>query len=253
MVEDTDGASQLAGALNCSGGVFDVEWLWPVTVSETIAVGNDTVLTVRGEGDEPALVDGANQIRGVVVHGGILHLSNVTVTNALGFTGGAIDAYFADITLMSCVFVSNNATYEGGAVSAQSSTVRLLGDTRFSTNTAVDGEAICAWHDASITVDKFALFEGNEAGKEEGAIFIYDLSDITINGGEFVGNRAAFGGAASLHNYPTMVVRGDTVFANNTAIATGGAVYAGNKNLIAIDGNFVWERNSADYGARHSP
>ena len=77
-VDDTSAATQLAEALNCSGGSFDVEWVGLVEITQPIRVMNGTTLTVSGAPDGSSIIDGANEtshfevsqsrVEGVILH-----------------------------------------------------------------------------------------------------------------------------------------------------------------------------------------
>ena len=93
IVEDTEGANQLAEAVNCSGGSFDVEWVGSVKLETAIRVLDGTTLSVTGAFDGSSRIDGFNETSLFDVIGGNLHLSKLTMVNGtcLLYTSDAAD------------------------------------------------------------------------------------------------------------------------------------------------------------------
>ena|GEM_PF-6507586 len=134
----------------------------------------------------------------------------------------------------------------GAGIYATNTTLNL-DDVAFINNSATYGGAICTYYtDLNITN---AIFEGNTAETEGGAIWHYGSTnkvtgkEFSITETEFVNNTAKiFGGAIYLKSTPVNVTTIDSsTFASNSAVY-GGALYQISGNL-AITGNTKFTAN----------
>ena len=269
LVEDTAGALQLAEALNCSIGSFDVEWVGRVVVEETILVSEGTSLMISGANDSTSYVNGAGKTTLFEVNGGTLSLYRLALINGAGNRGGAIYATDSVITATRCTISNNTAEYggatflegsvfafthssltgntaygDGGAMYSGSSNVTLAGNVRFESNTASSGGALYLVDSSIATVTGNSVsFAWNTAAAYGGG-FCAERSTVKVSGNaEFVGNIAEFGGATYTYSC-SLFFDGDGRFVNNLASDSGGAV-SSDYSHIGIAGTVVWENNSA--------
>jgi hypothetical protein len=175
---------------------------------------------------------------------------NCTFQNNVGLTGGAVGISGAtgaqvNPSFTDCSFTGNTATSMGGAVyitAASASVVNVtLTNCTFANNTAFNVGNIVAKGGAvanaplgagsriNLTVNN-NLFMNNTSEEDGAGIWNYarttSIINVTVNGGEFVGNSARHG--AAIHNWAqgatsTVVVNG-AMFNNNAAMSIGGAV-----------------------------
>lgn len=216
VVQDTAGALQLAEAINCSSGTFDVDWVGSVTVKETIRVSNGTALFVVGTADGSSLVDGAGDTVLFEVSGGTLSLSGLSVNNGAGSDGGAIYATDSVLTVEKCTFSDNYAGDDGGAVYLYNSTLEATEST----------------------------FASNFANDSAGAMFAFS-SALTLKRSTFADNYAnGDGGAVHLYN-ATLEATG-SISTSNSAKEKGGAIDAREGSMLTLDGCF-FSNNYADH------
>ena len=193
---------------------------------------------------------------------GSTFISNRALT---GDGGGAIYATgSASVGVTGSQFTTNRTRNEGGAILSDG--LLILSNTTFDGNTALDGisqgGAVAARAGADIDDSTFlnnsadtgggvycadsleltgVLFDGNRAVGEalgDGGAGVYCAgTDITVEGGEFVGNRAfgvrGVGGGVFL-NGGSLVVSGGTVFRLNRAQRGGGAIDVQGDALVTI-------------------
>lgn len=269
MVEDTAGALQLAEALKCPGGSFDVEWVGIVVVEEVIKVMEGTALTISGVEDLSSSVDGAGRTALFEVDRGTLNMYRLALVNGAGIRGGTIYATDSIITADTCT-ISNSTAEHGGAAFFESS-VSAITHTSFTGNTASGDGGAMHVGSSNVTLGGSVRFEGNIASSG-GALYLVDgsiatvtannasfaLNTATLDGGslwaqestvhvsgqaEFGGNVAEFGGAAYVDNC-SLFFDGDVRFVNNVAIDSGGAI-SGEHSVIDITGAVAFEKNSA--------
>ena len=107
VVENTEDASALSRATNCTGGTFGVRWTGPINIIDTISIHGDTKLTITGF--ENAVVDGGYSSHFLDVVGGEVHLRDIQVENCLGSLGGAIHSESSIVTCHGTNFSSNTA------------------------------------------------------------------------------------------------------------------------------------------------
>lgn len=115
-ISNASQANELAEALACSESAqFIVSWNGKVELECTLAIGNDSTLTIMGV--EDAVIAGGGELRLFSVSGSSLNLNNTALEGgwAQDGNGGAI---FADsnsnLTLHSCNLVDSSANFEGG-------------------------------------------------------------------------------------------------------------------------------------------
>ncbi|CAN0122023.1 unnamed protein product [Ectocarpus sp. 6 AP-2014] len=217
VVESSTQAQALAAAVNCSGGLFEVEWRGRVVVGEPFYVVDGTVLTISGA-DSSAVVEGNASTRMFTVVNADLYLSHVNVSYGSSTTGGAIAAARSSLTLNGTNFVGNTASAYGGAIYvSDGSSVYCVGST----------------------------FSGNEAGIDGGAMYVTG-SSVVSGGGTWVNNTAGdSGGALRIQSGSSASWGEESMFGNNTAGRAGGAVSIDNGSGVSWSGPNDLFSNSA--------
>lgn len=248
VVETSAQAQDLAAAVNCSGGLFEVEWRGSVIVRESIYVADGTVLSVSGDGAN-AVVDGNSTTRLFTVVNAALHVSGVNISFGASSVGGAIAAAGSTVTLNRTSFVGNSATAgSGGAVYVSNgSSLSCAGGGTFAGNwAALDGGALYATD--SSTVSCGGSWVNNVAGDSGGAVGVYQLSSMSWNGeASFYHNSAGRnGGAMSIYNRSSVSwTGGRTSFLYNSGVYNGGGLVA-TRSYVSWTGSTDFVGNSAD-------
>ena len=255
IVENTTGATNLADAIMCSGGNFEVEWRGHVPITTTIHVVNRTVLYINGGSDANA--DGGGTIQMFLVANGSLHLSDLIISNGNGPEGGAITAHEgSQIYAERVMFNSNNAQILGGAVYAAFSTVDLI-STTFDGNSASDGGAIYLRRSVVIGSGSTS-FDGNNASRNGGALYIGLRSHVGLNmdplvyehvrnyTNELSSSTSTVWFTDSTTDWTVVEPSGEIVFRNNIAGESGGAIFATDDSKISAYGNTSFTLNRAD-------
>lgn len=228
VVSDTNEATQLAEAVNCSDGYFFVYWIGEVKLDGIIEVGANTTLEIAGAENGSSFIDGSGHTGLFQTTGGILHLHDLTLTNGTNDRGGAISAWHgSEVKITNCTFIGNNAS-RGGAIFGKETTVRLLGNTSFDTNRAgIEGGGIFG-EILSVFFEGRTVVKGNEAGLRGGGVqawsggSYFEVSGIVF----FERNKSSVGGGLVVGIGTEFMVFGKLVFDSNTAISIGGGMYS---------------------------
>ena len=254
-VESTSDIVMLADTILCSHGDFEVEWRGHVRVNTTISVVNGTNLRIYGNSE--AIVDGGGTNQILLVINGSLHLSNLRIENGTGAKGGAIiAAASSEVHTENVIFSSNTAHDVGGAIYAHFSTL-LFTSTTFNDNNAFAGGALFL-RDSLVHGSGYMEFISNNAGGNGGALYITSNSYVGWNMmPSVVETRANYTGYSSSYIYYYSYTDiewipvdhdAETVFENNIAGGSGGAMYASDNCEIIWTGSTSLERNTAQYG-----
>ncbi|CAM9191106.1 unnamed protein product [Ectocarpus sp. 13 AM-2016] len=246
VVETSEHAQALAAAVNCSGGLFEVEWKGNAVVNDTIFVGDGTVLTVAGA-DSNAVIDGNAGTRLFTVVNAALHVSGVNISSGASVAGGAVAAAGSTLTFDRANFVGNGATAFGGAVYVSDGSIAsCVGAVTFANNSAgIDGGALYA-RDGS-TISCGASWLNNVAGDVGGAIRAQGGSTISWEEeSSFAYNTAGrAAGALSVNNESSVSWNAATSFDSNTAGLLGGALHVTGGSSISWSEVTTFVRNSA--------
>ena len=146
--------------------------------------------------------------------GSNVSLQGVTVSNL----HNAVSAVDATLSIDNCTFKDNKNVNDGGAIYARNTVFSATGSN---------------------------LFEGNTAGRNGGAISLYDVKkDIILENMTFV-NNASYqgdwgngGGAIFMHGSGNLDVKESNVFENNYSKASGGAILFAGKDM-KINGTYT--------------
>ena len=204
---------------NCPGGLFRVDWNGHVTVEITINVSAGTSLTINGGKQFDAIVDGGGVTQLFHLENAALTLTNITLINGHGESGGAIHAQDgSQVHLDGMMIFANNFAASGGAIRIENgSTLSLDGHTTFANNTA-NGD--------------LSIADGGALWCRESNIF---SSGTTV----FVNNSARHGGAAKIGWSSMAYWHGNTSFINNRAKTYGGGLFEIADTLVQFHGTTV--------------
>eukprot|EP00752_Nemacystus_decipiens_P012610 g11167.t2 len=232
---------------NCSGGVFNVEWIGHVEFPETIYVTDGTVLNIVGAG-AGAVADGAANKRFLNVFNATVRVSGLRVQNCAAVTsGGAIWAEASVLNFNDTAWSGNVARDSGGAVAVfNSSGVSWGGQTALYNNSAFSGGAILVMGSSDVSWSGDMAWSNNSADYSGGAIFVMGSSDVSLGGDlTWFNNKAQFGGAVVIYNCSGVSWSGEATWSNNSADLSGGAVYVGDSSDVSWRGDTLWSNNTA--------
>lgn len=272
VVEDTAGATELARAINCTGGAFHVEWWGHVAVSQTIWVSGGTALNITGVGvvgASLAVADGGGEARIFGVANASLHLDGMVLTNGHAIVGGAIFVALGTAMFGGQVsFVNNSADEHGGALFLDEGRVSWDGDVTFANNSCSwDGGAILVRHghvswagNTTFIGNRIHSFGHNGGYSFGGAVYALLRSTVSWTGRtRFVDNRVdpedvsrdvivCNGGAVAVGSNSSASWNGSTTFENNGASFCGGALHANDTGSFSWTGETVFAENRAGSG-----
>lgn len=136
VVEDSMGALDLARAINCTGGIFEVEWRGYVEFPETIYILNGTVMTISGT--EDSIANGGDMHKFLSVDNAFVNISGLQIENcASNDSGGAIFATRSTLIFYNTSFSNNVVNDEyGGALYLSGYDASWKGGTKFIGNYA---------------------------------------------------------------------------------------------------------------------
>ncbi len=228
---------------DCSPGVPNVE--------DTIEFSVEGVIVLTGQ--LPAVVDdlvidGGDGIRidgdgrGIfrVELGASLRLEQLELIGGEAGSGGAVSVQSGSLEVSESLLANNQAQIGGGAIYVNDGTLDVQGS-HFVGNRAISGGAIYIL-DGTASVSN-SLFQANEASDGGGGI-ISILAPLSVLGGEFNENSAAFAGGAIIVQSPLTIQ--DTDFHANTA-ETGGALFAIEGSGIQIDGASFTNNSASEF------
>ena len=237
-ISNTADATALAAALDCSGGMFYVEWNGEIVVDQAITVLEGTLLNVTGASSE-AGVDGRGATRAFTVVSASLFLKNMRISNGDSPVGGAIAGTRSEIVLDQAHFLNNSANLGGALYVDYASVVSLSGETLFENNTAFDGGgAMYVSGGSAISWVGRTAFDDNDGG----ALFVTDGSDVRWSGETwFSRNDRSNGGALYVQDGSRVSWSAPTFFDSNTGSSTA---YATNGSTVS------WSGSTDFYGKR---
>ena len=277
LVETPAEVKEMAEAVNCAEGSFDVEWRGDIVVTQTIRVVDGTVLKITGVGSSPT-INGGGAFRIFTVVNASLHLDGVMVKNGKANSGGAIAASGSILNLNHTVFYGNIAVIYGGAVEVSggssvfsrestflnntagsggamymtgASSAFWTGKTTFSNNVAERGGALHVGRRSSVSWAGVTVFFGNVASFLGGALQVTDSSSASWSGAmSFIKNSAdTYAGAVYVSGKGSISWNGSTTFLNNSALrSTGGALLAIENSNVSWSGLTTFSNNSAKDG-----
>lgn len=172
-----------------------------------------------------------------------LTLNDLTLTNGKNdyYSGGAVYAYGATLTINNCVISGNEVGGSGGGVFATYSDVTISGST-ISNNKSYSGGGIYAGY-GNITIVNSTI-SGNEVVDNVGGGAYLSAAVIVLNG-VTVQNNKAYSGAGLMIDYSNMTLSDSDLTGNETVgKGDGGGLYFfdsnGSLNDMRISGNSAY-------------
>jgi predicted outer membrane repeat protein len=234
-------------------------------------------LTLKGAKAATTIVDGTNTSNVFTVGAGIsLTLSNLTIKNGVGYSGGGGVDNSGTLTVTNSFFYVNTALSGGAILNTGKATISKTSfsgnspyffghsascgaidnrstmtitastfDTNYANNNFTAGGAICNGGTLTITGSTFSnnASEGNNGGYG-GAIFNY-AGTLTVTNSTFSANSATTSGGAIYSQGGTVQVSNST-FGNNPENIGGGGALSNAGSSILIQNSIV--ANSANGG-----
>jgi predicted outer membrane repeat protein len=221
--------------------------------------GFNSILTVSSSSIESSYAGGGGG--GISLNQGTLFVDDSRFfSNGAENDGGAVQAWFSDVTIGGSDFYSNNTFSNassgggGGAVTLLATVIEVRDSTFYNNGSARQGGAVQA---VSSTLAYFydTRFEYN-TGSSGGAVYLDFATSVNCDRCSFSDNVSFTGGGAILST-GTVLARNSTFYYNHTGarggavMAVQGAVYLANATLAANvnlnDGNagqIAWDGNT---------
>jgi predicted outer membrane repeat protein len=188
-------------------------------------------LTLNGAKAATTIVDGTNTVNVFTVGTGIsLTLSNLTIKNGVGYSGGGGVDNSGTLTVNQSNFYTNTAL-SGGAIlntgTATISSTTFSGNSPYFFGHSASCGAIDNRSSMTVTASTFVNNYANNNNTSGGAIC--NGGTLTITGSTFStnssqGNIGGYGGA--IYGYAGTLAITNSTFSQNSATTSGGAIYS---------------------------
>jgi predicted outer membrane repeat protein len=188
-------------------------------------------LTLNGAKAATTIIDGTNSANVFTVGAGIsLTLSNLTIENGVGYTGGGGVNNSGTLTVNKSNFYTNTALSGGAILNTGTATIS---NTTFSGNSPYffGHSASCGAVDnrstMTITTSTFFNNYANNNTTSGGAICnggTLTITGSTFNTNQSLGNNGGYGGA--IYHYAGTLSVTNSTFSQNSATTSGGAIYS---------------------------
>jgi len=214
-----------------------------------LRISDDTVVTVRN-----AVFDGCvGDDNGIAIqarHDAVLMVTDTTIRGSDAYSGrdGAVKVQDDARGDFARVVFENNHSDNGAAIYYTSPTPWTLEDVTFAGNTAEASGGAVYWSPleepkkATATWTNVA-FEGNQAGEAGGAVWVDRAAALSWSGGLLRGNSGGDGGAAYLSGLALVV--DDVVASCNTTSGDGGAAWVGSLAAGSAWTGSIFHENTA--------
>ncbi len=169
-------------------------------------------------------------IRNISNTGGGPAVAHNTLSGTLYLNGCDIYSTFVDV---------NSAVLCGGSIYNEGTMVINGGDYRL--NYCTNGNGGFIYNTGSLTINS-GLFARNYSTNGSGGCIYTKGGSVTFNGGDFIGNRAVYGGVICVDAEGQVVVNGAN-FYSNVAINEGASIYIVDGNVIQNGGDFKYNVN----------
>jgi hypothetical protein len=118
--------ARLTTAALCDNAIIKANWQGNIQLTDTIVVGNGTILTVSGASAKTTIIDGGNTVQLFDVWGE-LNLMNMTLSNGnTSFDGGAIfNRANTKVAASGSVFSGHQARFGGAILSEFNSSLTI--------------------------------------------------------------------------------------------------------------------------------
>jgi len=211
----------------------------PVITSKITVEGNGSTITRTGKKDMRFFTAVSDTYDAGAAD---LTLNDLTLTNGknIYYSGGAIYAYQATLTINNCTITGNEAGANGGGIFAGYTDVTITEST-ISGNKSYGGGGVYAGYGSVTIID--STLSGNVAPDSAGGGAYLNTAVVHISN-VIVDNNKALSGSGVLINYSDVTIA-DSVISNNKgdggAYSSGGGIYlsdtTGTLNRLSITGN----------------
>jgi Chlamydia polymorphic membrane protein (Chlamydia_PMP) repeat len=252
-VTDAATAADLAKAVKCSEGVFDVSWQGEVGPPSTIVIGTGTTLRIKGSSSNSSSsnnkksagasirgqsklqlfavsLQGVLELLDLALSGGFLSASSTAQGGAAVFVdeGGTLNARRVSFTDHAS---SSDISYSpGGAIFAAKGTQLTFQQCTFTNNTSGASGGGAVYQQSGVAVVHSCTFTGN-SGSDGGALYIR-AGTVNITDSYFFSNGAlsadAYYGSASYIDGSSQASQG----------SQGGAMYLDNATAVITGSTF---------------
>ncbi len=188
-------------------------------------------LALNGVKAATTIIDGSNSANVFTVGAGIsLRLSNLTIKNGVGYSGGGGVYNAGTLTVNRSNFYVNTAL-SGGAIF--NTGTAIISNTNFSGNSPYffGHSASCGAIDnrSTMTITASTLYNNSANNNFTSGGAICNGGTLTITGSTFntnssQGNNAGYGGA--IYTYAGTLTVTNSTFSGNSATTSGGAIYS---------------------------
>ena len=159
-------------------------------------------------------------------------------------SGGAISMNDSTVTIGENAYFENNSAVNGGAVANQINSTAvsdlIIKDGAQFVENKADSNGGAVYNMGTKTEISNAIFRGNEAGNEGGAI--YNTTELSVNGAAFTDNSAATGGA--LYNAENASAALTNVTVNAGPGNSSNSIYNAGSVTTSTTGNYTNTFNS---------
>ena len=188
-------------------------------------------LTLNGAKAATTIVDGTNTANVFTVGAGIsLTLSNLTVKNGVGYSGGGGVDNSGTLTVNKSNFYTNTALSGGAILNTGTATIsnsNLSGNSPYFSGHSASCGAVDNRSTMTITNSTFYSNYANNNSTAGGAICNggkLTITGTTFNTNSSQGNNGGYGGA--IYNYAGTLSVTNSTFSLNSATTGGGAIYS---------------------------
>jgi len=200
-------------------------------------------LTLNGAKAATTIIDGTNSLNVVTVGAGIsLTLSNLTIKNGVGYSGGGGVDNAGTLTVSKSNFYTNTALSGGAILNTGTATIsnsNLSGNSPYFFGHSASCGAIDNRSTMTITNSTFYSNYANNNFTSGGAICnggTMTITGTTFNTNSSQGNNGGYGGA--IYNYAGTLSVTNSTFSLNSATTSGGAIYSGGGTVQISNSTF---------------
>ncbi len=210
----------------------------------TVTLTNSTF--TNNEGSEAGAFSAGN-VAQLTVNGGTISGNKATNRGGAVFMWGTTVANITNATI-----TGNNASSSGGIHMMNTVNSTISGSTFSNNSGANSGGAVGVTDNVKLTLNNSTFTDNGVTGSgyPGGGLYASGNSEVTINGGEFVGNTTTSGSGAGIYASGGKLTIKDATFRNNKVSGAwaGGAILSIDTNSLNVN-NSTFEGNSGNgYG-----
>jgi len=192
-----------------------------------------------------------NAFGGAITNQGTLYITSCTFSNNVANSnGGAISNSNGNVFINNSNFIDNSASDGGAIITSSSNSGNLnINNSIFTNNTGKSaGGAIYAYSNDYLEINNSLFINNKIENGTYGGGAIYTVSDMLINNSNFINNTATNNGGAIYVVDLSKISIINSNFINNTA-DSGGAIFALNEINMSIDNCSFSNNNAVDGGS----